>query len=236
MITKEGQTLPGTETFKVQEGSHLSQVLERLDRLQKDEKILVAQAGKPILKINPESNWAEWVEFFVAPDRCIFDAKRLENFRQGLFPDLKPGLDDQIRQVNDSLHLGYVAFDDKLLHRRRKIEDTVDVEYEIGSAERLGIDTEGSVIKRREDTLSRRTFVKVYPHISLAEVVARMKNEGPHYLSLYFSRLENELSKPQREKLLELIKQGRDNSSALYRAMQSVARQEEAEAYSQYSR
>ncbi|OGD83067.1 hypothetical protein A3A54_00225 [Candidatus Curtissbacteria bacterium RIFCSPLOWO2_01_FULL_39_62] len=235
MVSKEALVLPGQENFKVHEDSNLARVLETLEDLQRAEKILIAN-NKPLVKINPESNWAEWIEYFVAPPEGIFNADRLNSFRQNLFPHMKPGLNSPVYQTADGLHLGYVAFDDKLVRRNREITDAVQEEFEPGAAERLGLKLEEPIARRSDDTLSRRTFVKVYPHILLAEVVARMKREGTHYSSLYFTRLEDELSKPQQEVLKVAAQDRYGHSGRLFRIMQSVARREEAEAHSQYLR
>lgn len=180
----------------------------------------------PAIKIEPTEGFSEWVDFFVAPPKGIFDAERLEKFRAGLFPNVESSNYSRVRDRSEGgMDFGFIAFDDHLVNLERTTS-TADVEeHEPGALARLarlGLKTDET---RRNERFDRRTIIHVVPHPIVARVLSDVKTDAMSWVTDYFNRLEHGASSKVLKKVEELARKkdgGRGSSYGDYVALRDV--------------
>lgn len=175
MSSAELLTLQRGESLNPPPGSKLEMVVNTLREKSSKGEIFVAG---PVIKQEPRPGFSEWVDFFVAPPAGVFDAKRLEKFRAGLFPNVQSSNHSSVYDGVDGMRFGFVAFDDHLADLERTTTVTVKV-HEHGASDRLKLKTEYET--RTTEPFNRRTFVHVVPHPILANVILRIKGDIIQY-------------------------------------------------------
>lgn len=173
-VAERRLTSPRGEPLTPPSGSKLEMILNTL--MEKSSRGEIFFSG-PVIRLEPRPGFSEWVDFFVAPPKGIFDVKGLEEFRADLFPNVKSSNYREAWKVFDGMEFGFVAFDDRLVDLERTTTSTVR-EYEPGSLTRLGLETD--IKTERTDHFNRRIIVRVVPHPILASLLMRIKTDRPY--------------------------------------------------------
>ncbi len=161
------QEISHSELMKM-DGANTIAVRDRLFKLHKEGRLYIA-GESPLIKRDSKTDIIEWSEWLVAPVESGYDPANLENFRKGLFPDLKVAIGAPFKQEdNSNLHFGWSAFDDYL----GRISRTTT--YSLLEEQVPGALQEFRVPGRYDDVIGvdirRRTMVKVYPSWEFAAV------------------------------------------------------------------
>lgn len=181
----------------------------------------------PAVKRESMPGFSEWINFFVAPPKGIFDAGKLERFRAGLFPNVQSSNHSEVREETDGMEFGFVAFDDKLVDIERTTTSIVR-QYEPGALARLKLEKEHENTKTTSKHFERRTFVNVVPHPIIANVILQIKDDTVQFD--YLTRLEHRASSKVLKKVQELARRedrGRGSSYEDYAVIKEALIEEE---------
>lgn len=145
-------------------------LLERVrEGLQSDKRVFI---GGEIIHSNSGMGWLETVDIIVAPIKPIYDPKKLNLFMDELVPNLTRSAKDEAshRDKTSNFELGKLYFDETLGIVKREIKITTTA-IEPTALERSGVQI-GESHKTEEERLKRRTWVRVYPDATSAQIVA----------------------------------------------------------------
>ena len=165
--------------------------------------------GDMVVDSHPESGWAERVSIFVAPTIPIYDPEKLNGFMDGLIPDeprssrdgFWPLNQERLKEV-DELRIGKLYFDEHIGFTVQTGETTTTAIDE-AAMRRVGIKT-GTVEVNTNEPIERRTWVFVFPHPLLAEIVGeyeQLANKGQVEHDYTFSTLKHSVKVRDLERL-----------------------------------
>ena len=164
----ESNVLEKTGATEIQE--RRMSLLEKVkEGLRSDKRVFFA--GE-IIHRNYGADWLETVEIIVSPVEPIYDPNKLNDFMDSLAPDLPRSARDAARHSDEKsdFQLGKLYFDESLGSTRREIKIiTTAIEQE--ALVRSGVQI-GESHETEEQNLNRRTWVRVYPDTSSAQIVA----------------------------------------------------------------
>ncbi len=138
--------------------------------LQKNPKVFFAGA---ILHFpDDDQMWTEKVEIIIAPVKPIYDLEKLNQFMDSLVPNIpRSSRDEAFRYPKKpETQLGRLYFDETLGDIRRGISITTTA-VEPEALKRAGIPL-GKSHKTEEESIIRKTWVRVYPDANSAKVIA----------------------------------------------------------------
>lgn len=180
------------------ESTRLQQVREGL---KSDNRVYFASE---ILESNYGYGWLEAVNIIVAPNKPIYDANKLNEFMDSLIPDIPRSARDSANKYdkNSDFSLGKLYFDEKVGETTRVISSTttaVDPDALTRSSVHIGRSQ-----KTETETLKRRVWVRVYPDINSAQIIAEYEQgvkEGTIEPNSTFGHMQHWFSAEQFEKL-----------------------------------
>ena len=164
----ESNVLEKTGATEIQE--RRMSLLEKVrEGLRSDKRVFFA--GE-IIHRDYGAGWLETVDIIVSPVEPIYDPNKLNDFMDSLAPDLPRSARDAARHYDEksNFELGKLYFDESLGSTRREIKIvTTAIEPEV--LVRSGVQI-GESHETKEENLNRRTWVRVYPDTSSAQIVA----------------------------------------------------------------
>lgn len=125
-----------------------------------------------ILHSNYGSGWLEAVDIIVAPVKPIYDASKLNKFMDSLIPEIPRSARDEAYKISEGsdFSLGRLYFDETIGTTRKEIKiTTTTVEPE--ALKRAGVSI-GESHETKDEQLQRRIWVRVYPDVNSAQLVA----------------------------------------------------------------
>lgn len=150
------------------------------------------------------TGWIEAVDIIVSPTNPIYDADRLNEFMDHLLPELPRSSRDAARKHDkeSDFQLGKLYFDETLGTIKREIRiTTTTVEPKV--LERAGVQI-GESYEMEKELLRRRTWVRVYPDTTSAQLVAEYERgikEGITEPNSTFDYMHHWFSAEQFEKI-----------------------------------
>jgi len=182
---------PGKIEIVEKRTSLLQQVKEGL---QADERVYFA--GEAVYP-RYGAGWLEAVDIIVAPVEPIYDADRLNEFMDSLLSEIPRSARDAATKYNQraNFSLGKLYFDETIGETRREIK-TITTAVDPEALTRAGVNI-GETHKTEEESLERRTWVRVYPDATSAQIVAEYEqgvkegtvetNQAFEYMKHWFS-------------------------------------------------
>jgi len=190
--------------------SVLDQVKEQLSK-RKD----IYVAGEITLS-NAGGGWTETVSIVVAPKKPIYDFKKLNAFMDGLITGIKTSARDNATDyMGGGIHFGMLYFDEKLGASESEVITKI-IAYEPEALLRAGIKI-GESRKIGQNRLERRTWVRPYPDVEVAKLVADYEmglKEGTIEYNDTLNHLHNWIN-PEQMRLLKANKKPFSNISGL---------------------
>lgn len=118
------------------------------------------------------SGWLEAVDIIVSPTKPVYDADKLNQFMDNLVPDIPRSARDEARKYDDKsdFRLGRLYFDETLGITKKEIKTTTTT-VEPQALDRAGVHI-GESHHTEEEPLERRTWVRVYPDVDSAQIIA----------------------------------------------------------------
>jgi len=125
-----------------------------------------------IIHPNHGAGWLEAVDIIVSPVKPIYDPEKLNDFMDSLVPHLPRSAKDDARHYDEKsdFQLGRLYFDESLGSTRREIK-IITTAVEPEALVRSGVQI-GESHKTEDESLNRRTWVRVYPDTYSAQIVA----------------------------------------------------------------
>lgn len=195
-------------------GERRASLLQQIrEGLQSDQRVYFA--GE-ILHSPYGAGWLEAVDIIVAPVKTIYDPNRLNQFMDNLVPDIpRSARDKAIKYDNKSdFQLGKLYFDETLGTTKKEIKITTTT-VEPQALDRAGVHI-GESHHTEEKPLKRRTWVRVYPDVNSAQIIAEYEqglkkgavepNRDFDYMKHWFSAKQFENIKRNRNKLHPKLK------------------------------
>lgn len=117
----------------------------------------------------PSATWIETMDIAVAPISPTYEPARLNAFIDSLVPDLSRTSVEGARQGRPDLdyYIGVLTFDESIGTIQNNIHSVV-IAQDPDALERAGIQV-GETDRRETTELQRRTWVRVYPEVSVAQ-------------------------------------------------------------------
>lgn len=141
--------------------------------LQNNPNIKIVSAPERNYLPNRDGFWSHTVDFYVAPTGGVYTAKELQELMISVIPELAPTCKDDCRDWGHELQFGRLYFDEDIGTEiiRREIVLTDEDMFTCGGC------IDGKRIIEGSEKVRRRTWVRVFPNVKIAEEALTGKNE-----------------------------------------------------------
>jgi hypothetical protein len=148
--------------------------------LETNPKVVILSMHEENYLPNRHGYWSHTLDYWAAPKKGIYTAKKLQDFMTGLIPGLQPTCADEFRQSSQSLEFGKLYFDEQIgseqITRICTLTDPLMFHsqgFEEGKR---------TIIENQE--YMRRTWVRLFPDQEIAKDILEGKLDGEYHISM----------------------------------------------------